>query len=303
MIKPAQILICHHNDNDGYLAAAITKHALLDTADLFFFEGNFSELPRKDLLDRCSTIYVLDYVLPWEWMIAYRDKIVWIDHHEDRILHAGKIESQSGITFKGVTNITKCAALLTWEYFNPDTRAPEVVALVNDRDVWKWQLGEATAAFHEGSRAFISDYEKWRSLLQHNGEVYAVIDYGDKVLYHIRGVIDNIIKELAWEGKLWEHRVAFLNCPISISGELHRMLRTAYLKCDFVAIYSDLPKTDQTQVYMYRISPDIDLRDITAKFDGYYGKGRPAAAGFIIGSKKWQEIIGELRGNNSAISK
>jgi hypothetical protein len=287
------ILIYHHNDHDGYLAATIVHKHLKEskfTNPIIFKTGDYTESFPTEQFDNAVEIWVLDYVLPWELMVKYKDKIWWIDHHESRIRHAGTLEVQSGIKFRGKTALGKSGTLLAWEFCNmASDPIPLAVQLVDDRDIWAWKFEDMTASFHEVTRSFISNYEKWERLLVSDDETREMVELGHILSHHATGVINEIIENNAWAGHLLGYKVAFLNCPLNISGELHKQLGEKYNGCDFIAIYRDLRWGKVTQVNLYRVNSAVDVGAISEELGGL--RGRRRSAGFTIDSIKWRTLI------------
>ena len=153
-------LIYHHNDNDGYLAAAIAKAYLTrenpSYKDIEFRVGSYDGNEDEDAVAWADEVFVLDYRLPPALMEKYYDKITWIDHHKTAIEQMETIMKNRPRPLKGRWEIGKSGCMLTWEFlFGTEKTVPLAVELVNDRDVWNWKLGEDTAAFHEASRMFM----------------------------------------------------------------------------------------------------------------------------------------------------
>ena len=283
------IVVYHHDDNDGYVAAAITL-AALGNADVTRLTGNYSETINTELLDRAAQIYLLDYRFPVDLMDRYFDKLIWIDHHVTAIESVQPILAQRGRDFEGIQVIGTSGCLLTWRYFHPTKKTPLVIQLVNDRDVWNWDLGEDTAAFHEVSRAFVADPAVWNVLIANDRETNRKVREGHKLLGFVRSVLMPLIEEKAWVQTFEGHQAAFLNLPTSISGETHRLLKKHYegRGIDFVVLFTQ--RADKVQVGMYRAEtkPHLDLSKIAKR---YGGGGHSGAAGFTVSLNEWARLL------------
>jgi len=289
------ILIYHHNDNDGYLSAAVAHHFLSKKPSnhIKFTAGRYDGYINLEGLEWADEIYVLDYSLPLELMERFFDKITWIDHHKSAIINIGQLEAQLDKTFKGIREIGKSGCLLTWEYFSDDKGTPRVIRYVNDRDVWSWRMGEDTAAFHEASRMFMTDLKKWEELLASRwGDKYVndLIEDGHGYLNFIRNIVDEYNKEYAWEGTFEGHQVVFLNGSARISGELHKRLREQHPNVEFAITFMVVKEEVNVGLYRQDGLTSPDLGEIAKK---YGGGGHEGAAGFFIKLKKWNKLIND----------
>jgi oligoribonuclease NrnB/cAMP/cGMP phosphodiesterase (DHH superfamily) len=290
----SKILIYHHNDNDGYLAASI--------ADLFYDEnrpqddvefrvGNYDGFHDVDAIKRADKVYVLDYTLPIGLMDAYFNKIIWIDHHKTAITDMQKIELSRGKPFAGLREVGISGCMLTWRYFHVEAeKVPQVVSLVDDRDVWKWEFGEDTAVFHEASRMFMKDYARWQQLLVDDIYTAGYLSKARPMLEYIRHVIDEYISSYAWEGMFEGHRVVFLNGTGAISGELHKRVREAHPDALFAIVF--MVRQDKVTVGMYR-RDGVKYPSLGSIATRYGGGGHDGAAGFFTDHDEWTSIVKE----------
>lgn len=289
----SKILIYHHCDNDGYLAAAIADDFLKVTNNNIEFRvGKYDGVHDEEALKWADFVYVLDYTLPMPLMDRYFDKIIWIDHHKTAIESMTKIE-ENRRKFEGLRAIGKSGALLTWIYFyGRDAKVPRVVDLVNDRDVWDWQLGEPTAAFHEASRMFMPYYGEWQAMLDNDKLTEEKVGYGFTLLTFIRHIIDVYNSSYAWDGMFEGHYVVFLNGTGALSGELHKRLRESYPETKFAVVF--MVRADKVTVGMYRQDgvTDVSLGKIAQK---YGGGGHDGAAGFYTDHDEWTKVIKESK--------
>lgn len=293
-----RILIYHHCDNDGFLAASIASaHLGSDYNEVKFRVGNYSEKHDEQALDWAEKVYVLDYSLPIPLMDKYFDKIVWIDHHLTAIDNMLKIEKAKNKTFDGLRTLGKSGALLTWMFFKGEgLKIPLVVKLVNDRDVWRWVYGEDTAAFHEASRMFMKDYTTWQKLLKCDILTEEFVSKGHNYLHFIRHVVDTYNESLAWEGMFEELPIVFLNGSSIISGELHKRLRERYPNAVAAMVFSVIQEEVRVGLYRNDDNPrkNFSLGKIATK---YGGGGHDGAAGFHTDLEELNKIIKE---SNSA---
>lgn len=284
-----KILIYHHSDNDGYLAATIAMDFFQD-CDLKVAVGCYDDDHDIGLLEWATEVYVLDYCLPLKLMEQYFDKIIWIDHHPRHFSGVWNIEAQVGKTMKGLRVYGKSGCLLTWEYFyGKDHPRPLVVKLINDRDVWEWKLGDDTATLHEISRQFVTNYHYWNQLLRDEDLLSQKIQEGKSIVFHTQTTIKQLIDEYAWEGNFAGYKVAFLNLPTKLSGETHRLMKQTYPNTDFILLF--LVNRSRCYVNLYRTDhnrSDLDLGEIAER---YGGGGHSGASGFYIDTVDFAKIL------------
>jgi len=296
-----KILIYHHNDQDGYLSAAIAHHFLSKESEneIRFAIGDYSANVDFEGLRWADEVFILDYSLQPKIMEKFAEKITWIDHHKTAIKEIGIIELALDYKFPGKREIGKSGCLLTWEYFSNDW-VPWVVHLVNDRDVWQWKYGDSTAAFHEASRMFLTNIEEWQRCFKDGmmSDVYTtrLEEDGEMLLDYIRKVVDDYNDALAWEGVFEGHKAVFLNGHVIISGELHKRLRQDHPEAEFAVVFSF--KKEVVRVGLYR-QDGLSAPDLGAMAQKYGGGGHEAAAGFHIEYDKWIVILEKSYAKNN----
>ena len=296
-----KILIYHHGDQDGYLAAAIAHYFLTKESkenEIRLTVGNYGGNVDFEGLQWADEVFILDYSLHPKIMEKFAEKIIWIDHHKTAIAEIGIIELALDYKFPGKREIGKSGCLLTWEYFSNE-KPPLVVELVNDRDIWKWEFGDSTAAFHEASRMFMTNINEWKTCFIHGWDSDAYTtrleEEGQDLLNYIRKIVDDYNKELAWEGMFEGHKAVFLNGHVIISGELHKRLRQDHPEAEFAIVFSF--KKEVVRVGLYR-QDGLTAPDLGVMAQKYGGGGHEAAAGFHIEYAKWIKILEQSYGEN-----
>lgn len=88
-------------------------------------------------------LIIVDFSFPKEvlqlWVSAGCD-ITVIDHHKTA---QSMLEGFAGGILR--FDMAKCGAILTWEYFFPNTPAPVFLEYVQDQDLWNWKLPHSEA--------------------------------------------------------------------------------------------------------------------------------------------------------------
>lgn len=153
------VLIIHHNDNDGYASAGIVAYYLSKTdfgdgelLNIDYLEADYVQ-PLEELIKSCGYniedydfIYLLDYSISTDENAKFvidvnnssnLDKVTWIDHHKssiDTIQKYPELEKLKGLRLVGVS-----ATLLCWVlYFGRYTLS----------DFLKNKIGELSDTYH-----------------------------------------------------------------------------------------------------------------------------------------------------------
>ncbi|MFZ4536938.1 hypothetical protein [Propionivibrio sp.] len=129
-------LIVHHAPcPDGFGAAYAAWLHFGDEAEYVGADyGSSSELNVQG-----REVYLLDFSFPRPRLEAMRKtakSLVVLDHHKTA---QEDLEGFPGAIF----DMAKSGARLAWEYFQPGKPLPKLLAYVEDRDLWNWNLPES----------------------------------------------------------------------------------------------------------------------------------------------------------------
>ena len=167
-MKP--LIIYHDNCADGFGAAwAAYKKFGADGAEYLPMNYNDkrvsiqedglkfpAEVVRRD-------IYILDFSFPLEIMGALNNyclaagKTLWVrDHHkthfEQHDLDPTRLHADHGDNYDLILDPNKSGCVLAWELFHGDSLTPYILRLIQDRDLWRWELPQ-TRNFATGLRS------------------------------------------------------------------------------------------------------------------------------------------------------
>lgn len=126
------ICIYHSRDLDGWMSAAIVK---LKYPDVDLIGWDYGQpLPNLEEIIDGHKVVMVDISFDKETMLFYHkfNDLVWIDHHISAIKDIAETEPLP--FYRGLRNEKKAACELTWEYFFPDTKMPELVRLLGRYD-------------------------------------------------------------------------------------------------------------------------------------------------------------------------
>lgn len=149
-------------------------------------------------------VYILDFSLPEELLRGLDEqaaRLVMLDHHQSAADKLDGFACRCGVVH---FDMQKSGARLAWEFFFPDQEVPALVAMVEDRDLWNWQI-EHSAAFLSALDMEQQDFARWAELARMQG---AELD-----AFTARGqAMDDKFKRLAME-------IADNARPLEFNGE------------------------------------------------------------------------------------
>lgn len=183
------VCVYHSIDLDGWMSAAIVKHWFItNNKDGIIFNGNTNpkiiefdnRIKGKDDenqltfigynygqpipdLSEYDQIIMCDISLPKEQMEVLhaflKENFIWCDHH------ISAIKDSEGLFYvfsKGLRDTKFAACELTWKYFFPDERMPEIVRLLGRYDCFGHKgtsEEKKVLEFQYGARQIISSYD------------------------------------------------------------------------------------------------------------------------------------------------
>jgi len=139
MKKIFEVCVYHAFCNDGQMAATVAKKYHNENGkDLKLIEG----IHGKDLdpeVFRDKKVLMVDFA-PKEdnllEIIKVAKTVTIIDHH---VTAKDMLDGLNEEDVKTIFDNEESGATLTWQYFYPNTKTPEIVLDVKDRDIWEWK--------------------------------------------------------------------------------------------------------------------------------------------------------------------
>jgi oligoribonuclease NrnB/cAMP/cGMP phosphodiesterase (DHH superfamily) len=154
------ICIYHSRDLDGWMSAAIVK---LKFPNVTLVGWDYGQ-PVPDIAFK--EVILVDVTLPTMFMVDNVNRITWIDHHFSAIKTMSELEPLP--FFYGLRNDKFAACELTWQFFFPNERIPEIVRLLGRYDCFGHKgtdEEQKVLEFQYGARAVISNPDDAYSLL------------------------------------------------------------------------------------------------------------------------------------------
>ena len=294
MIEPFDIIVFHYPCQDGLGSAYIAYHynreinrplklipfqhnQKLDLSDIYNLNVLFSDItPSEEIINKLS---------------EQNCKIQILDHH---ITAKERMENCKFAVF----DMNKSGTGLTWNYFYPDKPIPLFLGMLEDQDLWKFNIPD-TKEFTNGfifkcqSEENLEDRFKLMDGLIDNPEtIKEYIDLGS-ILYknkmtHIKSIVnkikDNIYTFVDYisdtldtsdKSKSITYKVICYNCRADLTSELGNALSKDY--CDFAVLWSYDHNMEEYHISL-RSNKGL-CADIAKRYLG--GGGHPNAAGGV----------------------
>lgn len=234
-MKP--LVLFHGNCTDGFASAWVARRAMPDAELIPVQYGQ----PPPDVRGR--DVYIIDFSYKRPVMrqiLSDAHKAVVLDHHvtaeaeladivDEFVMRPDLIANRPGSELPVVHfDMAKCGARLAWEYFNPDEKPPFLIELVEDRDLWKFELPESKA-LSAWLASMPKDFEEWDGIAERltrpwfaNGEwwyrsdVEELIECGEAILRYQDQLVSSICKA-AREIEMDGHRILAVNTSVLFS--------------------------------------------------------------------------------------
>ena len=273
------IILYHAECPDGFGAAWVAHKKLGDEAEYIGVHHN-SSVP-EGLVDK--EVYLIDFSYPEDTtkdLIAKNKRVTAIDHHATR-------EGAVKLTTDYLYSNDHSGSVLAWMYFYPDKPVPKLLKYIEDRDLWRFSLGN-TSALCLFIDTFEYDFSVWDKLAKNmeDGQYIAsCIEKGEIILKHENRLINRMVEEGARLVEFEGYQPYCVNAPHFSASDIGTIL---IAKNPPIAIIWSEDK-ERVNVSL-RSDGSIDVAKIAQKFGG---GGHKAAAGFNFISKSqfpWKEV-------------
>jgi len=169
LIKPdkndPRPLILYHGRHcpDGFAAALAAWLFYAGQAEFVGLDhGDIKSVTDLPALEG-RAVYILDFSFSPEIMRSIEEraaKLVMLDHHKSAADKLTGFSCRCGIVH---FDMKKSGARLAWEFFQPGQALPDLVRLVEDRDIWVWQYPES-AGFLAALDMEPFEFARWREI-------------------------------------------------------------------------------------------------------------------------------------------
>lgn len=287
-MKKQPLVIYHGNCQDGFTAAWASN---LVHPEWEFYPGVHGTSPPFELIKN-RDVYMLDFSYKRNVIEQILDILGTNEDGSDHILtiidhHASAQKDLTPFTdgsysdqYAGKLNIifdmNKSGARLSWEYFHPDTSIPALVAFIEDRDLWRFNI-EATKLVSNAIFSYEYDFKIWDELRRRcDNDLSGLILEGKAIMRKH----DKDIKELLTVTK---HKMIIAGVEVYAANLPYTMASDAcHILCEesklpFAATYYDTPTG---RIFSLRsLDNGADVSEIASR---YNGGGHVHAAGFKL---------------------
>jgi oligoribonuclease NrnB/cAMP/cGMP phosphodiesterase (DHH superfamily) len=217
-----EIVVIYHKDCiDGTAAAAVMLHKFAN-AKLYPLAHSYTAGELEIILkatDPEADIYTVDCGLGVREFLKRGFKVTTLDHHisEKEFLEVLEKENQN---FTYIFDNNKSGASLTWSFFFPDEDAPELIAYVEDIDLWKWKYGNDTKHISNYLSMFRNDPEQVLTFIK--GDLDELKKKGEVISMYVDTEIERFVSRPYTNLKIGEHIVPAFNITTheSASGNI-----------------------------------------------------------------------------------
>jgi len=266
------LVIYHSPCLDGFTSAWAAWRKLGDTADYIPGSYNNKNDP-TDFTDK--TVYFVDYSVKRDEMLAIAKlakEVIILDHHKTAIEDLSELYEQGVI--KGVFDLDRSGAGITWDYFFPNEPRPTIIDYVEDRDLWRFNLPfsrEMNAALFSYDYSF----ETWNSLYSLCEARPQMVQYeGSAILRkHMKDVRE--LSKQSQRMSIGGHVVPAVNANYTYGSDIGSLLSEDEKFAAYYWINSE-------GRYAFGLFSQPDGEDVSKIAALYGGGGHKTAAGFIV---------------------
>jgi hypothetical protein len=301
-------VIFHHPCDDGHGAAlavwlryrqwdpsACAEHAVA------FVGAKYGDTP-PDVTGKNVLIADFSYKEPvLREMAATAKSIVVLDHHKTAEEALSKYsvadmaqtsvynidleldacgDTEEPLPLVALFDMDRSGARMTWDFFFPGARVPLMIDLLQDRDLWRFDLPE-TKAFTMYLRSIPMAMADWHDLIDkmdRDWEKGLILANGEAILRYHNNKVRELLGQVIW-GEIGGHKVPVINANWCFSSDLGHELLQRYPDAPFAATYFD--RYDSKRQFSLR--SDDSREDVGAVAKLYGGGGHRNAAGFEAG--------------------
>jgi|SRR5882762_457578 len=296
MWKP-DICIYHGGCDDGFGAAwAIWKR----WPDCRFVPGIYGEaIDGEEARDK--NVLFVDFSFkrePMRVLAAVAKSVIVIDHHKTAEaelapwdVHLGNGQSATpeflvnhlydpahayDPPIVAWFDMTQSGAVMAWKFARPEKTVPLFLELIQDRDLWKFEFGEATKQFSAALLTYEQEFNLWDKLAERESTSHLISD-GAVIL---RAHNANIRKFMAdcYMDTIDGHSVPVVNVPYHYASDMAHALLSRFPGAPFTACW--FRRRDGMIQYSLRSENHrLDVSEIAKKFGG---GGHRNAAGYQV---------------------
>ncbi len=276
-----RVCFYHAGCPDGFGAAWAVWQSWGDEAK-FWARSHDDRLPMDSLVD--SMVVFVDISVDNEQLAELCDvasQVVLLDHHvsAQSRYHSNMalVNRMDDAGHEVVYNLEHSGAVLAWNYFHPGRSVPDLLAYVEDQDLWNWKL-PGSAEVNATIASYPRDLEVWSALARR--DVGELAREGESIVRANQIEVERSLKNVAVL-HIGGRQVEGVNATINRSAVGHELARRARFGNAWGCAYRI--SGQQVHATLYSIG-DFDVSEIAT---GLGGGGHRNAAGFTMPLEEW----------------
>ncbi len=265
-------VLYHANCMDGKGAALAAWMSLGDNAT--YIPVHYKK-PLPEMEDG-KNVYIVDFSYSRDILESIRQRsksIVVLDHHKTAM---DDLQDLPYAKF----DMNKSGASMSWEYFHPGKDMPALIEMIQDRDLWKFELPTTRAA--STALTLVHDFKDYLSYLDNYDALttkgVSKLEFDEETL----NSAERKAKVGTWNG----HRCAIINTT-DLFSEIGERFYTKY-NIDFVAMY--FISNDGELVFSFR-SSKFNVGQFAQSIGG---GGHPFSAGAVMNLTEGAKVLSEI---------
>jgi len=277
-----RVCIYHAGCPDGFGAAWAAWRAWGDDAK-YVARGHEDLLRPADYED--ALLVFADIAPPagsWRALGEQVAKLVVLDHHvsaRDRFEADPSLARDLAALGHTVHfDLEHSGAVLAWQHFHPEARLPELLAYVEDQDLWRWALPD-TRVVNAAIGSYPRSFEAWERLAERPSAELA--QEGAAIVRTHKLDVERAL-HAAHPLSVGRHRVEAVNAREQRAWIGHDLATRARYGTPCGVVYR--LTGGHVDVSIYSVG-DFDVAKLAARFGG---GGHRNAAGFSVSLEEWQ---------------
>lgn len=276
-LKP-EICIYHGGCDDGFCAAWAVWRKWGD--DVQFVPGVYGRDP-VDVTGKDVLMVDFSYKRPIiEAMVRKAKSLTILDHHKTAQADLADLEAWAAVegidsSVKVVFDMNQSGARLAWDFCHTIPRndpPPNIVSLIEDRDLWRFVYGDRTKQFSAALRTYPMDFKTWDEIAEDPNKL---IEEGKIVLRSHQANIAKFVEE-AFTERLSGYDVPCCNVPYHYASDVAHELLQKFPDAPFTMSW--FKRGDgMFQASLRSEDGRVDVSEIAKKFGG---GGHRNSAGF-----------------------
>lgn len=252
-------VLYHAECADGFGAAYAAWKVLGDKGT--YIPVSHGEAP--PVLPSGAKVAIVDFSYTRDIILKLAEQVsdlIILDHHTTAQ------EELAGLDF-ATFDMTKSGARMAWEFWHPGQAIPEMIAYIEDKDLWLWNL-EQSKEFTIALHSYPMQFEIWENLTPEHLKLEGVA-----LLRLQEQMIQGALGRVRFQ-TLFGHEVPVVNAT-EFRSEIANYLCTLYPEVAFAAAYYDDKNGERN--WSLRSVGEFDVAELARSVGG---GGHKNASGF-----------------------